>query len=61
MSPSGKNKNEKPTPQFIEKDVLGLDKPKSKLTKSTGRPDKIFIVIAIIVIIVAVYWLLSYH
>lgn len=61
MSPSGKNKNEKPTPHFIEKDVLGLDKPKTKLKKTTGRPDKIFIVIAIIVIIVAVYWLLSYH
>jgi hypothetical protein len=58
MSLSGKNKNEKPTPQFIEKDVLGLDKPKTKLKKTTGRPDKIFIVI---VIIVAVYWLLSYH
>jgi len=61
MSPSEKNKNEKPTSQFIEKDVLGLDKPNTKLKKTTGRPDKIFIVIAIIVVIVAVYWLLSYH
>lgn len=59
MSSSGKNKKEKQKPLFIEKDLLGLDKPKTKLTTSTGRPDKIFIAIAIIVIIVAVYWLLS--
>lgn len=61
MSPSGKNKQEKQRPLLIEKDVLGLDKPQAKLTKSTGKPDKIFIVIAILVIITAVYWLFHGH
>ena len=61
MSPSGKNKKERSTPIFIEKDVLGLDKPQKKITKSTGRPEKIFIVLAILVIIAAVYWLFYGH
>ncbi len=59
MSSLGKNKKERSIPKFLEKDVLGLDKAEKKLTESTGRPDIIFIVVAILVIVITLYWLIS--
>lgn len=44
---------------FVEKDVLGLDKPPVRTTRS--NPKKIFIGLAVIIAIALVYWLVMHH
>jgi len=52
---------EKPTDIFIEKDVLGLDKQATNTTPVKASPNRIFIVLAIIVIIAIAYGFFSGH
>lgn len=51
--------NEKPADIFIEKDVLGLDKQPADTTPAKANPNRIFIVMAIIIIIAVAYGFFS--
>ena len=44
---------------FVEKDVLGLDKPPVRTMRS--HPEKIFIGLAIVIAAAIVCWLLLHH
>jgi len=53
-----KNKTTGPEVIYKEKDVLGLDKPKTGFTKPT-KPNNLYIGIALVLLIVyIVYWLM---
>ncbi len=57
MDPKENNKNEKPAKIFVEKDVLGLEKQTTNISKSKANPNRIFIVLAIVIFIAIVYWI----
>jgi len=57
MESTENNKKEKPAKIFVEKDVLGLEKPTADTSKPKAKPNRIFIGLAIVIIIAVLYWL----
>ncbi|MES2513533.1 MAG: hypothetical protein V4580_05285 [Bacteroidota bacterium] len=52
-----KNTDEdKQTLNITDRDVLGLEKNKGIITGPKAKPNRIFIVIAILLVLAAIYW-----
>ena len=51
------NKKEKQTEIYVERDVLGQEKPHADPTKPNTKPNRIFIGLAIVIVIAIIYWL----
>ena len=51
------NKKEKPANIFVEKDILGLEKQPSKSSKTKAHPNRIFMGLAIVIVIAILYWI----
>ena len=59
MEPSQNNNTEKPSDIYIEKDVLGLEKPKGTVTTKTDS-TRIFTILAIVILsILVIGWIVS--
>jgi hypothetical protein len=59
-SPEENNTTEKPADLFVQRDVLGLDKNASPHTGTKAKPSRIFIGLAIVIIIAIVFWLVKH-
>ncbi|MBL7910563.1 MAG: hypothetical protein JNJ41_05885 [Bacteroidia bacterium] len=51
------NKKEKPEKIFVEKDILGLEKQTSNISKPKTNPNRIFMGLAIVIVIAILYWI----
>jgi len=59
-SPDETNKTDKTKNIFVEKDVLGQEKPQGSTTNSVPNPNRIFIVVGILVVAAIIYWLYTH-
>jgi hypothetical protein len=55
MNSLNKDQDGKPLP-IVETDILGLTKDKGKVTGSKAQPNRIFIVVAILLVLAVIYW-----
>ena len=57
MSIPGETNNSKKVENiFAEKDILGQEKSRGNSTKSVPNPNRIFIVVGILVVAAIIYW-----
>jgi hypothetical protein len=48
-------KKERSSKIFIEKDILGQEKPQTNIAKSIAKPGRIFIGLAIFIVAILIY------
>ncbi|MES2133476.1 MAG: hypothetical protein V4506_14100 [Bacteroidota bacterium] len=56
MDSTGNNREKDSVNNIVDKDVLGLDKNQGNTLSSNAKPKRIFIALAIIAVIVIIYW-----
>ena len=62
MNAAGENnKQEKATNLFVERDVLGQEKSVSTTQTTKASPNKIFIAVAVVIVVALVYWLVNHR
>ncbi|MES2679448.1 MAG: hypothetical protein V4635_06160 [Bacteroidota bacterium] len=61
MNSAGNNNEEKPLDLFVEKDVLGLDKKPVIHSDTKAKPNRIFVVIGVLIVLALVYWLYNHY
>lgn len=59
MEPLENNTNEKPVEAFVDRDILGQEKPAVNPAMPAAKPNRIFIGLTVIVILALIYWLLT--
>jgi hypothetical protein len=55
MNSLNKDQDGKPLP-IVETDILGLTKDKGNVTGSKAQPNRIFIVVVILLVLALIYW-----
>jgi hypothetical protein len=56
MNLPNKDQDGKPLP-IVETDVLGLEKNKDNTSGTKAKPNRIFIVVTILIVLAAIYWI----
>lgn len=60
MASTHDNKENDSVNNIVDKDVLGLDKNRVNTQNTNAKPKRIFIALAIIALIVIIYWFFSH-
>lgn len=60
MNTTRNNKDKDSVSNIVDRDVLGLDRKQGNRQSSNAKPKRIFIALAIIALIVMIYWFFSH-